>query len=605
MLGQNTLRQAMAAAKRFNHAFSPYLRPQRRMVSGALLALVFGTLLRILEPWPLKFILDRITNTDPEHSKVSIAWINALDAQTLILFAAISFVLLASCRAASHYLATMGFALAGSRALTLIRSALFAHLQRLSLRFHEQARGGDLVIRMISDIGKIQEVAVTAAMPMLGNIAILIGLFSVMFWLDTELTLMALLLLPALSIATWTRGKKIHGAAKQSRKREGAMAATAAESLTAIKTVQSLSLDGHFNAAFSGENQASLKEGLKTRRLSVGLERGVDVLVAMVSALVLGFGAHRVLNQSLSPGELLVFMSYLKTVFRPLRDMAKYGARIAKAAAASERVLDIFETEVDIADQTDAMPAPVLSGDIVFKQVDFQYRAHLPLLQQFDLEIKAHTHVALVGPSGSGKSTLSHLLLRLYDPQQGQVCVNGLDVKTLQVASYRQQVSVVLQDTLLFASSIHDNIQFGLEDVAPERIIAAAKLANAHDFIQQLPEGYATHLGERGVTLSTGQRQRIAIARAAMLNTPILILDEPATGLDQKNEKIVMQALYRLAKGRTTLHITHRLEAAQHADRILFLREGVILEDGTHQQLMALNGQYAAFTRTGAAHVAA
>jgi ATP-binding cassette subfamily B protein len=371
------------------------------------------------------------------------------------------------------------------------------------------------------------------------------------------------------------------------------MAATAAESMAAIRTVQSLSLSGRFADSFSGQNSASLSEGLRTRRLSAGLERGVDVLIAIATAGVLWYGAHRVMDRQLSPGELLVFLLYLKSAFRPMRDIAKYGARLAKAAAASERIVELFETAPDVRDRADAVEAPSLQGTIEFAGISYAYEAGRPALDGVDVRIEAGCHVALVGASGSGKSTLVNLLLRLYDPVSGQVRIDGRDIREFTLASLRAQVSVVPQDTLLFATTVRDNIAYGAEEVSDTEIEAAARLANAHDFIAALPLGYQTQVGERGVMLSAGQRQRIAIARAAIRNSPILILDEPTTGLDSENERLVMQALERLSSGRTTLHITHRLEAARTANLILCLDQGRLLETGSHAQLLARGGRYA------------
>ena len=586
-----SLRQALGGLARFVRVFAPHVRSQRAVIGGALAALIGETLLRVLEPWPLKFIIDRIA--DRGFSRVSLPALEQIEAGTLFALAALALVVFTGLRAVAAYFSAIGFALAGNRALTSIRGALFRHVQALSLSFHSRARGGDLVVRMIGDIGMVQEVAVTAVLPLLGNLLILLCMFAVMLWLDWRLALIAIAVLPVMLIATWQRGRRIHESSRRTRSREGDMAATAAESMAAIRTVQSLSLSGRFADSFSGQNSASLSEGLRTRRLSAGLERGVDVLIAIATAGVLWYGAHRVMDRQLSPGELLVFLLYLKSAFRPMRDIAKYGARLAKAAAASERIVELFETAPDVRDRADAVAAPCLQGTIEFAGISYAYEAGRPALDGVDVRIEAGCHVALVGASGSGKSTLVNLLLRLYDPVSGQVRIDGRDIREFSLASLRAQVSVVPQDTLLFATTVRDNIAYGAEEVSDTEIEAAARLANAHDFIAALPLGYQTQVGERGVMLSAGQRQRIAIARAAIRNSPILILDEPTTGLDSENERLVMQALERLSSGRTTLHITHRLEAARTANLILCLDQGRLLETGSHAQLLARGGRYA------------
>lgn len=588
------IKSSLATLTRFARVFWPHVRSQWRLIVIGLAGLLAGTLMRVLEPWPLKFVIDRITERGPDQVRVSIDAINQLTSEQLLLGAAIALVIIAALRAVMTYASTIGFALAGNRSLTRIRAALFRHLQNLSLRFHGKSRGGDMVVRMVGDVGMVQEVAVTAFLPLLGNILILGAMFAVMFWLDSALASIALVTLPVLALATIKRGKRIRQAAKRTRHREGALAATAAESMSAIKTVQSLSLGDRFMSSFASQNDASMSEGVRVKRLSAGLERGVDVLIAISTALVLWFGASRVIQGLLSPGELLVFMFYLKGAFRPLRDFAKYGARLAKASAAADRIIELFETRAEVVEADDARALPAgIQGHVHYHNISFSYEENAPVLDGIDLDIRPGTHVALVGPSGSGKSTLAALLLRLYDPGSGTISIDGHDLKSLQISSLRAHITTLLQDTILFAGSIRDNIAFGQDNVELERIVEAARLANAHEFISALPEGYDTLVGERGVNLSNGQRQRIAIARAALRDTPILILDEPTTGLDRDNERLVLEALQRLAHKRTTIHITHRPEAAAIADRILFLHQGKVVEDGTHDELTVRRGRYA------------
>jgi ATP-binding cassette subfamily B protein len=344
-----------------------------------------------------------------------------------------------------------------------------------------------------------------------------------------------------------------------------------------------------------------LSEGVKASRLAAGLERGVDALVAVSTALVLWHGTMLVLRGALTPGELLVFLSYLKSAFKPVRDFAKYTGRLSRAAAASERVLDLLEQEPEVRDRQGAVPAPPLRGAVHFDGVSFAYVAGYPVVRGLDVEVTPGQRVALVGPSGSGKSTTVGLLLRFYDPDAGCVLVDGRDIREYTLESLRRQISVVLQDTILFAASVRENIGYGTPGVPPDRIEAAARLASAHEFIERLPQGYDTELGERGATLSAGQRQRLAIARAAVREAPILILDEPTIGLDEANETAVTAALERLAAGRTTLLITHDLHRAATADLILYLDQGRVAERGTHGELLKAGGRYAALYRLQAA----
>jgi len=467
--------------------------------------------------------------------------------------------------------------------LTDVRADLYRHLHRLSLSFHTRARGGDLTVRVVGDIAMLRDVIVTALLPMVGNVFILVGMLTVLFWLHWQLALLALVTAPLFWFSTVSLTDKIHKVSRDQRRREGSMASSAAESLGAIHVVQAMSLEETFARSFTSDNRKSLKEGVKGTRLAARLERTVDVLVAVSTGLVLFFGAQLVLGGELTAGGLVVFLTYLKNGFRPVRDFAKYSGRLAKATAAGERVLDVFEREPDIRDRPDAVPAPALRGAVRFERVTFCYEPGRPALDGIDLEVEPGRRVALVGPSGSGKSTLVNLILRLFDPQQGRVLVDGRDVREYTVDSLRSQIGVVLQDTVLFAASVLDNIRYGAPDASAEQVREAARLANAHAFIEALPDGYDTVLGERGVTLSGGQRQRIAIARAAIRNAAILVLDEPTTGLDEDNARRVTEALERLTEGHTTFLVTHDLRQVARADHILYLDAGHLVEPITPQ----------------------
>jgi ATP-binding cassette subfamily B protein len=356
-------------------------------------------------------------------------------------------------------------------------------------------------------------------------------------------------------------------------------------------------LEGLFTERFVRRNQESQKEDLKGARLSAALGRSVGFLLAASTALVLWYGGWLVTKQELTPGDLLVFLAYLRATFHPVQDFAKYTGRLAKATAAGERVINILDQTPEVRDLPGAQPAPLLRGEVEFADVSFAYEPGRLVLDQIRFQASAGQRVAIVGPSGIGKSTITSLMLRLYDPMSGKVLIDDRDIREYTLASLRAQISIVLQDTLLFATSIRENIALGSPRATVDEIEAAARLANAHEFICALPKGYDTVIGERGATLSGGQRQRIAIARAAIRKSPILILDEPTTALDEENEHAVLQALERLARGRTTFLIAHDLHLAASADLILYLEHGRVIESGTHDDLMERNGRYAALFR--------
>jgi ATP-binding cassette subfamily B protein len=576
--------------------FGPLLRRQRWLLAGGTLAVLFEAFFRALEPWPLKFIFDRAFG-GKHHRFHSLPALDGLEPTTLIAVAALAIVLITALRSVASYVGTLAFVRAGNRLLTQVRADVYDHLQRLSLTFHTRARGGDLVLRVLSDVNMIKDVLITALLPLLANFLVLLGMFAVMFWLNAGLALVALATLPLFGLSAARMGHRIRQAAKNQRKRDAALAAGAAETVGAITVVQALGLEGLLAEGFRSRNEASRRQDMKGARLSAALARTIGFLVAAATALVLWYGGRLVLRGELTPGDLLVFMTYLKNALRPVQDFAKYTGRLAKATAAGERVLDLLRQEPEVRDLPGAVPAPPLRGAVRFDGLHFAYEPGRPVLDGIDFEVEAGRRVAVVGESGAGKSTLVRLLLRLHDPTKGRVLIDGQDVRTFTLASLRAQVSVVLQEAVLFAASARDNIAYGRLGVAPEEVEAAARLANAEEFVRALPQGYDTVLGERGLTLSGGQRQRIAIARAAVRRAPLLVLDEPATGLDGDNERAVLDALESLAEGRTTFIITHDLRLASRADEILLLEGGQVRERGSHAELLRAGGRYAALYR--------
>ncbi len=590
------LRQSLPSLGRMLQRFAPYLRRHAGVAGFALLMLLLGVGMRLLEPWPLKLLFDGVfadrlgSGATPEV----LAGLATLDPITLLTLCVIALFVILAARALTSYLAVIGFALVGNRVLTAVRSDLYRHLQRLSLRFHARAQSGDLIIRVIGDVGMLKDVAVTAALPLFGNLLILLGMVAVMFWMHWQLAAMAVLILPLFWLSTLRFGGRLRHVARKQRQREAALAATAAESVGAIKVVQALSLERMFERAFANQSDADLKAGVRAKRLAAGLERSADVLIGLATALVLWLGARLVLANELTPGDLLVFLFYLKAAFRPVRDLAKYTGRLAKASAAGERVLELLDATPEVQDVPGARPAPPFLGRVRFEGVSFGYEPDHEVLRGIDIDIDAGERVALVGVSGSGKSTIASLMLRLYDPATGRITIDGCDLREYTLRSLREQISVVLQEPLLFATSVQENIACGATGATDADVVAAVQLANADSFINALPDGFATILGERGVTLSAGQRQRLGIARAAVRKSALLILDEPTAALDEGNLQAVSDALWRLARGRTTLLITHDLQQAARADRVLYLHDGRIVEQGTHGELLRAGGRYAA-----------
>ncbi|PSN18841.1 protein tyrosine phosphatase, partial [filamentous cyanobacterium CCP5] len=590
------LNQAIPGIGRFVVYTWPTIRQDWPLLLVSSLTLLVDVGLRVLEPWPLKVIFDWVLIPAYSGRPAPTHWMN-LPPSLLLPLAAISIVAISSLRAFAAYWSTVSLAVIGSRVIGQVRDRLYRHLQQLSLGYHSQSRSGDLIIRVSSDASRLQEILLTAALPMAVSLLTLAGMVSVMAWINLRLTLLSLITFPLFGWTATRFSDRIRRVSQKQRKQEGAVAATAAESLAAIKLVQALSLETAFADLFSRQNRRSLEETVATKRLAAHLERTVDVLIALGTALVLWYGARLVIQNALSPGDVLVFMTYLKNAYKPVQNFAKYTGRLAKAAASGERILDVLEHIPEVQDRPQSFPAPIFRGSVGLENLRFAYEPGHDILKGISLTVPPGQQVAVVGPSGSGKSTLMSLLLRLYDPTAGRICIDGRDIRDYTLESLRPQISVVLQDSLLFAATVWENIAYGIAGVQEAEIEAAARLANAHDFIMALPQGYDTVVGERGSTLSGGQRQRVAIARAAIRRAPILILDEPTTGLDNASEQAVVEALQRLCQHRTTFLITHDRHLVTQADQILYLEQGQIREQGTHAELMARNSAYATLFR--------
>ncbi len=563
------LKTAGPALRRTVQAVRPHLKPHRKLVAGGLFAMLAQVAFRLLEPWPIKVVVDAITQPGASVNR-----------PTVLLMAGMGLLVIVAAggRALSNYGSTIAFALAGTRAATSIRAQVFEHVQRLSLKQHGKLRTGDLVQRMIGDVGRLQEVAVMAGLPLVGNIVTFVAMVGVMLWLDPLLTIGAVLATTTFLLVSRRRTKEITQAARRTRRSEGDLATQVAETVGALPVVQAFQLEDETKRAFKAANNKSLKDGVKARRLAAGLERRTDVIVAGATATVLSVGGWRVLSGVLSVGELVVFLTYMKASMKPLRDLAKYTGRIAKAAAAGERVTDLLDTDPEIVDRPGARPASSLRGGIRLTNVHLTYQLGSWALHDVSLDIAPGETVALIGPSGGGKSSLASLLLRLIEPTRGTMHYDELEATEVTVRSIREQVSVVLQEPVLFATSIRENIRYGRLDATDEEIEAVAREANAHDFISAMPSGYDHVLEERGASLSGGQRQRIALARAMLRDAPIVVLDEATSSIDPENEREIRDAVNRLTANRTTIVITHDRAGLVDCDRVLWVEDGRVTE---------------------------
>ncbi len=546
-------------------------------MAGGVSALLLEVVFRVLEPWPVKFVVDAVTRS----LGADFAGGGPAATPGLLILCGAALIVIIGFRALFNFLATIAFALTGSRVATDLRGRVFAHVQSLSARYHSSARTGDTVQRLVGDVGKLQEVAVSAGLPLIANCITLVAMAGVMFWLDPLLAVIVVVAAGAFLLLSRLSTGRITSAARKTRKGEGALANTAQESLGAIKVVQTYGLEQTVSHQFASNNEKTLREGVLARRLAAALERRTDVIVGVATAVVLTGGGWRVVQGAMTPGDLVLFLMYLKTAMKPLRDLAKYTGRIARALASGERVADLLDEAVDIRDSPGAVPLGPVWGDLELRGVTAGYTAGKPVLKDIDLTFMGNRRTAVVGPSGSGKSTLVSLAVRMMDPVSGSVHLDGQDLRDVTLGSLRSSVSLVLQDAVLFTGTIRENIRYGRIDATDEDVEYAAKLANVHGFVSEFPLGYDTPVGDRGGTLSGGQRQRIAIARALLRDAPLVILDEVTTGLDRESRAEVLKGIDLLSRHRTSITITHEPSVALTHDWIVWLEDGTVRFEGS------------------------
>ncbi|HSY30496.1 MAG TPA: ABC transporter ATP-binding protein [Verrucomicrobiae bacterium] len=584
------------------------LRPHWTALTLALLAVLGETLTDVLEPWPVKIVVDNLL----QHKRLP-NWIGrpvmALfgDNQIAILnFAVAAVAAIAIVGALSSY-AEKYLTTSVSQWVTHdLRRMLYGHIQRLSLAEYDETRTGDLISRVTSDINAVQDFVNTALLGMIVNVLTLVGMIGVMFYINWRFTLIALSVSPILFAFVYVFTRRIKKFSRAVRKKESDLTSVVQEVFTSIRVVKAFAREDYEQERFEEKSLENVETALKARSLKAKLAPMVEVIVAIGTCLVLGYGARLVLRGSLSAGVLIVFLLYLGKMYKPMRDLSKMTDTVSKATVGYERIQEVLEIESKVRDLPKAKKAPKFKGKIEFEHVSFSYDAGNLVLRDINFSIQPGQIAALVGPSGTGKTTVISLIPRFYDPTSGKVKIDDHDVREYTLKSLRQQISFVLQDTLLFHATIWENIAYGCPDAPRRKIEEAARLANAHEFIEKMPEGYDTMVGERGISLSGGQRQRIAIARAIIRDTPILILDEPTSGLDAASEQTVIEALDRLMKGRTTLLIAHHLGTIQHADCIFVIKDSELVEQGTHEELLAAGGTYAELykiqTSQGAEH---
>jgi subfamily B ATP-binding cassette protein MsbA len=571
------------------------VRPHWKALSFAFIAVLGETLTDLLDPWPIKIIVDNVL-----QSRKLPPWLGGIvtglfgqDAHAILNFAVAAVAVIAVIGAVSAYFEKFLTTSVSQWVGHDLRKTLYHHIQRLSLAEHDKTRTGDLITRVTSDIEVVQDFINSALLGMVVNVMTLVGMIGVMFVLNWRFTLIALSVVPVLFLVVFYYTRRIKKASRAVRKKEGDLLSIVQEVLTSIRVVKAFAREDYEEKRFETESLANVEAGLQARSVKARLSPIVEVIVAIGTCLVLWYGARLALSDRLTVGELIVFLAYLGKMYKPMRDLSKMTDTVSKALVGYERIQEVLDIESQVRDMPGARRAPKFTGQIEFDKVSFGYAADKPIITDVSFKVAAGQVAAIVGPSGTGKTTIVSLIPRFYDPVSGRVLIEGTDIRKYQLKSLRDQMSFVLQDTLLFRATIWENIAYGKPDATEQEIKHAAELANAAAFIDAMPDGYDTMVGERGVSLSGGQRQRIAIARAVIRDTPILILDEPTAGLDAESEQTVMEALQKLMHGRTSIVIAHHLGTIRHADVIFVIKDTQLVEQGTHDTLMALNGVYA------------
>src|SRR3984957_20014149 len=572
------------------------LRPYRAWLAIVLAAMLVEIAMGLAVPWPLKLWIDNAFNDHPLPHWLDWAHQYAgFGRHTLgvALFAGVATLVIAIVGAIASYIDNYFTTSAGQWVANDLRLRIYEHLHRLSLRYYDHAKVGTLVSTITSDVATIQDFASSSTLSIVVDLLTILFMVALMFWLEWDFTLIAVGFAPMLLLFIFHFKKIVKDATRAVRVRQSELLSIVQRGLGSIRVTKAFGRQELELAHLEQASHATVAAALRARKIKSMMSPIVNIVVAICTAIVLCRGTSLIVTGNMTAGALTVYLAYLKSFFKPVKDLAGMTSTLAQTTVALERIQTILSADEVIKERAGAVYPGRVKGAVTFDRVSFGYEKDNPVLREVSFSIAPGEVVGIVGPTGSGKSTVLSLLPRFYDPALGRILIDDIDIADYKVSALRSQIGFVLQDSVLFHGTVRENIAYGRPEASDEEIVAAAKIANAHDFISRMPLGYESVVGERGETLSGGQRQRIAIARAVVRNSPILVLDEPTAALDTESERLVIEALRRLMKGRTVIMIAHRLSTLIDADKIIVLKDGVVVEEGPHQSLIASGGVFA------------